>query len=156
MADRISERLVQRVRKLKRAKGRRSGPPVHDDLCAVVDEDGRTRHVFVAEAPNELWLTDITEHKTAEGKLYLCAIRRDPGGPNRHSGAGWIASPGPRGLGTLVPPEESRAQIRAGLRMGFCDGPLRDDLPRSHPKQPTRDSVIGENRRGSASFFVRS
>ena len=26
-------------------------------------------------APNELWLTDITEHPTAEGKLYLCAIK---------------------------------------------------------------------------------
>ena len=25
--------------------------------------------------PNQLWLTDITEHKTAEGKLYLCAIK---------------------------------------------------------------------------------
>ncbi|WP_460002364.1 IS3 family transposase [Microbacterium xylanilyticum] len=61
--------------KPKRGKGRRPGPPVHDDLCAVVDEDGRVRHVFTAEAPNELWLTDITEHRTAEGKLYLCAIK---------------------------------------------------------------------------------
>ena len=34
-----------------------------------------TRHVFDSDAPNELWLTDITEHKTAEGKLYLCAIK---------------------------------------------------------------------------------
>ncbi|WP_447949597.1 IS3 family transposase [Microbacterium aurum] len=61
--------------KPKRGKGRRPGPPVHDDLCTVVDEDGRVRHVFTADAPNELWLTDITEHKTAEGKLYLCAIK---------------------------------------------------------------------------------
>ena len=55
--------------------GKKPGPPVHDDLCAVIDEDGRTRHVFAAEAPNELWLVDITEHKTAEGKLYCCAIK---------------------------------------------------------------------------------
>ena len=61
--------------KPKRGKARRPGPPVHDDLCAVVDEHGRTRHVFTADAPNELWLVDITEHKTAEGKLYLCAIK---------------------------------------------------------------------------------
>lgn len=61
--------------KPKRGKHRKPGPPVHDDLCAVVDEHGRTRHVFTADAPNELWLTDITEHKTAEGKLYLCAIK---------------------------------------------------------------------------------
>ena len=55
--------------------GKKPGPPVHDDLCAVVDEDGRTRHVFAADAPNQLWLVDITEHKTAEGKLYCCAIK---------------------------------------------------------------------------------
>lgn len=24
---------------------------------------------------NQLWLVDITEHKTAEGKLYACAIK---------------------------------------------------------------------------------
>lgn len=55
--------------------GKKPGPPVHDDLCAVVDEDGRTRHVFAADAPNQLWRVDITEHKTAEGKLYCCAIK---------------------------------------------------------------------------------
>jgi putative transposase len=26
-------------------------------------------------APNVVWLTDITEHRTGEGKLYLCAIK---------------------------------------------------------------------------------
>lgn len=50
----------------KRGLNRRPGPPVHDDL---VDRD------FTAAAPNELWLTDITEHPTAEGKLYLCAVK---------------------------------------------------------------------------------
>jgi transposase InsO family protein len=29
---------------------------------------------FKAEAPNELWLTDITEHETQEGKLYCCVV----------------------------------------------------------------------------------
>ena len=61
--------------KPKRGKHRKPGSPVHDDLCAVVDEHGRVRHVFAADAPNELWLTDITEHETADGKLYLCAIK---------------------------------------------------------------------------------
>ena len=51
----------------KRGKnGKRPGPPVHDDLVK--------RH-FAAAEPNQLWLTDITEHRTAEGKLYLCAIK---------------------------------------------------------------------------------
>lgn len=61
--------------KPKRGKTKKPGPPVHDDLCAVVDKHGVTRHVFAAERANELWLTDITEHWTAEGKLYLCAIK---------------------------------------------------------------------------------
>jgi putative transposase len=29
---------------------------------------------FVATQPNELWLTDITEHQTREGKLYCCVV----------------------------------------------------------------------------------
>ena len=52
--------------KPKRRKGRRPGPPVHDDLV---------KRDFTASALNELWLTDITEHGTGEGKLYLCAIK---------------------------------------------------------------------------------
>ena len=35
--------------------------------------DDHVRRDFSAEAPNRLWLTDITEHPTSEGKLYLCA-----------------------------------------------------------------------------------
>ncbi|XNZ00212.1 DDE-type integrase/transposase/recombinase [Micrococcus luteus] len=55
--------------------GKTPGPPVHDDLCAYLDEHGGTGHRFTAQGPNELWLSDITEHRTAEGKLYLCAIK---------------------------------------------------------------------------------
>ena len=50
----------------KRGKNGKPGPPVHDDL---VQRD------FTAETPNMLWLSDITEHYTGEGKLYLCAIK---------------------------------------------------------------------------------
>ncbi|OYN85820.1 IS3 family transposase, partial [Parenemella sanctibonifatiensis] len=45
---------------------KRPGPPVHDDL---VQRD------FTAAQVNQVWLTDITEHWTEEGKLYLCAIK---------------------------------------------------------------------------------
>ena len=81
MADRTAWRIASTngwfsaFGKPKRSTAHRPGPPVHDDLCAVNDEHGRTRHMFTAEAPNQLWLTDITEHKTAEGKLYLCAVK---------------------------------------------------------------------------------
>ncbi|MCW2850645.1 MAG: Integrase catalytic region [Nocardioides sp.] len=61
--------------KPKRGKAKKPGPPVHDDRCAVTDKHGVIRHEFNADAVNELWLTDITEHRTGEGKLYLCAIK---------------------------------------------------------------------------------
>ena len=54
------------VHSRKRGLNRRPGPPVHDD---------RVRRQFTADWPNLLWLTDITEHPTAEGKLYLCAVK---------------------------------------------------------------------------------
>lgn len=52
--------------KRRSKNGKRPGPPVHDDLV---------RRNFTAAGPNELWLTDITEHWTGEGKVYLCAIK---------------------------------------------------------------------------------
>ena len=61
----------------KRGKnGKKPGPAVHDDLCVIIDEYGRERHRFEASGPNQLWLTDITEHRTVkDGKLYLCAVK---------------------------------------------------------------------------------
>jgi transposase InsO family protein len=59
----------------KKRKGSDLGPPAHDDLIATVDRDGRTRHRFTAKAPDRVWVTDITEHPTREGKLYLCAVK---------------------------------------------------------------------------------
>ena len=42
----------------------------------IEDEAGRIRHDFTSgTAPNQVWLTDITEHWAGEGKLYLCAIK---------------------------------------------------------------------------------
>jgi putative transposase len=52
------------VRKGRHAK--HPGPAVHDDLV---------KRDFTAAAPDLVWLTDITEHPTAEGKLYCCAIK---------------------------------------------------------------------------------
>ena len=52
--------------KKRRGKAGKPGPPVFDD---------HVKRVFTAQAANELWLTDITEHRTSEGKLYLCAVK---------------------------------------------------------------------------------
>jgi transposase InsO family protein len=73
MADRTAWRIASANgwwsafgKKRARGKSRKAGPPVHDDLV---------QRQFTADGPNRLWLTDITEHRTAEGKLYLCAIK---------------------------------------------------------------------------------
>jgi putative transposase len=52
--------------KSKNRKTGKPGTPAHDDLV---------RRDFRADVPNMLWLADITEHRTAEGKLYVCAIK---------------------------------------------------------------------------------
>jgi transposase InsO family protein len=44
------------------SKRSKPGTPAYDDLV---------RREFTADAPNRLWLADITD----EGKLYLCAIK---------------------------------------------------------------------------------
>ncbi len=59
----------------KHSKPGSTGPAPHDDLLAVVDEHGVVRHEFVADGPNKVWLWDISEHPTREGKLYICAIK---------------------------------------------------------------------------------
>jgi putative transposase len=61
-----SQQRIWSVFSKKRGLNRKAGPPVHDDLV---------RRQFNAARPDELWLTDITEHPTAQGKLYLCAIK---------------------------------------------------------------------------------
>ena len=66
VADLPRQPVVVRFGKKRAKNGKRPGPPVHDDL---VQRD------FTADDVNELWLTDITEHWTDEGKLYLCAIK---------------------------------------------------------------------------------
>ncbi len=71
MAERTAWRICSQNRLWsvfgkKRGKNGKVGPPVHDHL---VERD------FSAEGPNQLWLSDITEHPRREGKLYLCPIK---------------------------------------------------------------------------------
>ncbi|MFI2206535.1 IS3 family transposase [Streptomyces sp. NPDC020192] len=71
MADRTAWRICRDNRwwsvfGKKRGRSRKAGPPVHDDLVS---------RNFTASGPNRLWLADITEHATGEGKLYLCAVK---------------------------------------------------------------------------------
>ncbi|GAB3995572.1 hypothetical protein GCM10028771_24180 [Nocardioides marmoraquaticus] len=72
----VSERTVRKIcsanqwwcvfGKKRRGKKGLPGAPAHDDLV---------RRRFTAPGPNQLWLTDISEHPTAVGKLYICAVK---------------------------------------------------------------------------------
>lgn len=58
--------ITSAAQRRRRGKGKKTGPPVFDD---------HVQRMFTADAPNRVWLTDITEHATSEGKLYCCAIK---------------------------------------------------------------------------------
>ncbi len=58
--------ITSAAQRRRRSKNKKQGPPVFDDFV---------RRNFTASAPNQVWLTDITEHWTAEGKLYCCAMK---------------------------------------------------------------------------------
>jgi putative transposase len=70
---------LKRVARLMRQAGiqglyrrRRHGCTVRDpDATASADLVNRR---FTADAPNMLWITDITEHPTREGRLYCAAV----------------------------------------------------------------------------------
>jgi hypothetical protein len=72
VSDRTVWRICRDMRwwsvfgKTKRGKGAKPGAASHDDLV---------KRDFTANAPNQLWLSDLTEHRTREGKLYVCAIK---------------------------------------------------------------------------------
>src|SRR5690606_11316522 len=64
---RLEAQIHSSAQRRRRGKGKKAGPPVFDD---------HVKRVFRADAPNRVWLTDITEHRTTtEGKLYCCAIK---------------------------------------------------------------------------------
>lgn len=88
---RVSERRVWRLCRLagirsvittRKRRYRKAGPPVHDDL---VQRD------FTADGPNQLWLTDITEHwnPSRGGQAVPVRDQRRVGEQDRRLGAWW-------------------------------------------------------------------
>ena len=50
------------------------GPAKVKRLSGVATADDLVHRKFHRLSPNELWVTDITEHPTREGKVYCCAV----------------------------------------------------------------------------------
>ncbi len=63
------ERLMREegLQGIYRRKGRRN-------LVNAATGEDLVRRQFTAQAPDRLWLTDITEHPAADGKLYCAAV----------------------------------------------------------------------------------
>jgi putative transposase len=73
MGVRVSERLVAVLMSQASIAGL-PGPAKVKRLHGVATADDLVHRKFHRLSPNELWVTDMTEHPTREGKVYCCAV----------------------------------------------------------------------------------
>ncbi len=73
MGVQVSERLVAAAMSTAGIAGL-PGPAKVKRLSGVATADDLVHRKFHRLSPNELWVTDITEHPTREGKVYCCAV----------------------------------------------------------------------------------
>ncbi|WP_208297901.1 hypothetical protein [Actinophytocola oryzae] len=120
MADRTAWRICSAMGwwsafgKKRGRTGKKTGPPVHDDLV---------RREFTAAAPNLLWLADITEHRTAwipavvatpTGGVGRCQLRSTPWS-RRSASSSWST-----GVALSEPRLRPRASTRARPIPGYA------------------------------------
>ena len=73
LGEKVNRKRVERLMRqagiqgIYRHRGRRN-------LVNAATEEDLVRRRFDVEAPDRLWLTDITEHPTNEGKMYCAAV----------------------------------------------------------------------------------
>jgi putative transposase len=73
LGEKVNRKRVERLMReaglqgVYRRKGRRN-------LVNAATEEDMVQRRFDVAAPDRLWLTDITEHPTGEGKLYCAAV----------------------------------------------------------------------------------
>jgi transposase InsO family protein len=70
----VNTKLVKRIMRELGLKGLPGPKKGHKNLKNAPTCEDLVQRRFSASAPNELWLTDITEHPTREGKLYCCVV----------------------------------------------------------------------------------
>lgn len=69
----VSERTVHKLMRLAGIYGL-PGPVRTKRLRGVVTADDLVNRKFARPRPNELWVTDITQHRTREGWVYCAAV----------------------------------------------------------------------------------
>ena len=70
----VNKKLILSIMRELGIKGL-PGPKKHKkNLVNQATEEDLVQRNFTVDRPNVLWLTDITEHPTREGKVYCCAV----------------------------------------------------------------------------------
>jgi transposase InsO family protein len=70
----VNQKLVARIMRDLDIHGLPRRKRVTHNLANVATHDDLVNRNFVADRPNALWLTDITEHPTREGTVYCCCV----------------------------------------------------------------------------------
>jgi len=73
LGERVNRKRVERLMRQAGIQGiyRRRG---RKNLVNAATEEDLVKRNFAAAWPDAMWLTDITEHPTSEGKLYCAAV----------------------------------------------------------------------------------
>jgi len=73
LGEKVNRKRVERLMRVAGLQGvyRRRG---RRNLVNQATEEDLVQRRFDVEAPDRLWLTDITEHPTSEGKVYCAAV----------------------------------------------------------------------------------
>lgn len=70
----VNKKLVWKLMRRMGLKGLPGPRKSKKNLVGLATAEDLVQRSFVASGPNELWLTDITEHPTDEGKVYCCCV----------------------------------------------------------------------------------
>ena len=70
----VNKKLVWKLMQRMGLKGLPGPKKGKKNLANLATAEDLVQRAFHATGPNELWLTDITEHPTREGKVYCCCV----------------------------------------------------------------------------------
>ena len=70
----VNAKLVSKLMRQLQIQGLPRHKKSTRNLANIATHDDLVERNFVADRPNALWLTDITEHPTREAKVYCCCV----------------------------------------------------------------------------------
>src|ERR1700735_5248266 len=70
----VNKKLILSIMRELGIKGLPGPKRRKKNLVNAATEEDLVQRNFTVDRPNVLWLTDITEHPTREGKVYCCCV----------------------------------------------------------------------------------